>query len=134
MTTMTADTFARFGGIANCRRSAVSPGRTMKMSTCVWAIAVLGALLVGARGQAMLTGQETGVQGDSQDKRNPTMCMTPPRKLPTRTGSPALTARIYMELIVLERRANVVVRDTLSRLPGQSSLKAPMRCGRNVLL
>lgn len=50
------------------------------------------------------TSELKAIYGDSQDKRNPTMCMTPPRKLPTRTGSPAFIARIYMELIVLERR------------------------------
>ena len=100
----------------------------MKVSTYVWASAVLGVLLVGARGHATPTRQETGVQRDSQAKLNPTMCMIPPGKLPTRTGSTAFTARIYMGLVALERRANVVVRDTLAILPGQSSLKAPMRC------
>ena len=96
----------------------------MKVSTCVWASAVLGVLLVGARGHAM----PAGVQGDSQAKLNPVMCMTPPGKLPARTGSTAFTARIYMGLVALERRANAVVRDTLAALPGQSSLKAPLRC------
>jgi hypothetical protein len=100
----------------------------MNVSTYVWASAVLGFLLVGARGHAMPTRQETGLQRDSQARVEPTMCMIPPGKLPTRTASTAFTARIYMGLVALERRANVVVRDTLAILPGQSSLKAPMRC------
>jgi hypothetical protein len=100
----------------------------MKVSTCVWASAVFGVLLVGVRGHAMPTGQETSVQGHSEARRDPLRCITPPRKLPTREGSTAFTARIYMELVALERRANVVVRDTLATLPGQSSLKAPTHC------
>jgi hypothetical protein len=102
----------------------------MKVSTCVWASALLGVLLAGARGHAMPTPQVTDAQANPHGQPTPTMCMPPPRKLPPPTAPLAFTARIYMELLVLERRANAVVRNTLATLPGQSALKAPIRCER----
>jgi hypothetical protein len=102
----------------------------MNVPTGVWASALLCVLFVGARGHAMPTPQVTDAQANPHGQPIPPMRMPPPRKLPPPTAPIPFTARIYMELLALEHRANAVVRDTLATLPGQSALKAPLRCER----
>jgi len=103
----------------------------MKVSTGVWVSALLGVVLVGTRGHAMPTPQVTDAQANPHGQPIPTMCMPPPRTLSLPTRPISFTARIYMELLVLEHRANAVVRDTLATLSGQSALQAPVRCQRS---
>jgi hypothetical protein len=126
----------------------------MKVPNWVWASVLLGGGLVGAQGYhrakaqdaagdtsaatpapqpaktvfAMPTPQATAVQGNPRGEPKPTMCMAVPRKISAPPDSAPLSVRIYFEWVSLERRANVLVKDALSALPGQSFSRSPTHC------
>ena len=72
--------------------------------------------------------QQTAVQGNPQAEPKPTVCMTVSRRIPAPPDSAPLSVRIYFEWVSLERRANVLVKDALSALPGQSFSRTPTLC------
>lgn len=105
----------------------------MKVSTCVWASVLLGGAIVAAQGYHRVMAKDAAADTAAatptlRGAPKPTLCMRIFWKDPTPPDSAPLSVRIYFEWLSLERRANVLVKDALSALPGQSFSRTPTPC------